>query len=106
MQVTIPHQLAKEAAIAQVKKMLDEARPKAAEQQLVITEERWEDNVLHFDLSAQGQRISGTFTVEDHTFDLNAKLPLMMRMFEGRIKKMIEEQTAQALNGGRVGNEN
>ena len=32
----------------------------------------------------------------DHEFDVYAKLPLMLRMFEGRIEKMIKEQIAQA----------
>lgn len=98
MQVTIPHKLTKEQAIAQVKNSLDEARPKM-EGQATLNEERWEDNVLHFDVTAQGQRIAGTLAVEDQNFELNAKLPLMLRMFEGRIKKAIEEQTRQALGG-------
>lgn len=97
MQLTIPHSSSQQDAIAQIKKMLDEARPKAAENQVVLNEERWEDNVLHFDVTAQGQRIAGTLTVLDKQFDLNAKLPLMLRMFEGRIKKAVEEQTRQAL---------
>ena len=100
MQVQIPHKLSKDAAVAQVKAALNDARPKM-EGQATINEERWEDNVLHFDVTAQGQRISGTLTVNDGTFDLDAKLPLMLRMFEGRIKKAIEEQTAQALKQGK-----
>ena len=45
----------------------------------------------------QGQHISGTLEVRDAVFDINAKLPLMMRMFEGRIEKALKEQTAQML---------
>lgn len=100
MQVQIPHTFTKEQAIAQVKHALDDARPKMAGQ-AAINEERWDGNVLTFDVTAQGQRISGTLTVNDNNFDLYAKLPLMMRMFEGRIKKAIEEQTQAALNQGK-----
>lgn len=76
--------------------MIDDARPKA-EGQATIHEERWDDNVLTFDVTAQGQRISGTVTVNDTNFDLYAKLPLMLRMFEGRIEAAIKEQAAQML---------
>ena len=92
MQVKIPHKLTKSAAIAQVKKALEDARPKMDEAKVTITTERWDDNVLTFDVTGQGQRISGTFTVNDHDFELYAKLPLMLKMFEGKIEKAIAEQ--------------
>lgn len=96
MQINIPHNLTKEQAIARVQAGLNEARTKIGDQ-ATIAEERWEDNVLHFDVTTQGQRITGTLTVEDKGFNLYAKLPLMLRMFEGRIQKAIEAQTRQAL---------
>jgi len=96
MQVQIPHKFTKQEALLQVKRALDEGRAKAAGQ-ATIHEERWDDNVLHFDVSAQGQRIAGTVTVNDHNFDIYAKLPLMLRMFEGRIEAAIKEQAAQML---------
>lgn len=96
MQVKIPHKFSRAQAVERVKKALDDARPKMAGQ-AELHEERWEDNVLHFDVTAQGQRISGTLTVEDDAFDLYAKLPLMLRMFEGRIEQMIKEQTGKML---------
>ena len=63
-----------------------------------LEEERWEGDTLNFTMNAQGQRISGTLLVTDSAFVFDAKLPLMLRMFEGRIEKMIEEQTKQMLN--------
>lgn len=96
MQLTIPHEYSQTQAIEQVKKALEEARPKMAGQ-ATINEERWDANTLYFDVTTQGQRISGSLAVLDKAFDVNIKLPLMLRMFEGRIKKAIEEQTRQAL---------
>lgn len=96
MQVQIPHKFLQAEAIAQIKKALDDARPKMGAE-ATVHEERWEDNVLHFDVTAQGQRISGTVTVNDTNFDIYAKLPFMLRMFEGKIEKAIKEQSKQVL---------
>lgn len=96
MQVQIPHKFTKAQAAAQVKAAIEDARPKMGEQ-ATIHEERWDGEVLYFDVTAQGQRISGTLTVGDNNFDIYAKLPLMLRMFEGRIEKAIKEQTQQML---------
>lgn len=96
MQITIPHKFTKTEALTRVKQALDQARSQVGEQ-ATITEERWEGDTLHFAFSGQGQAISGTFTVGDTAFDLDAKLPLMMRMFEGKIKAAIEQHAQQML---------
>jgi hypothetical protein len=82
--------------VKRVKKGLDDARPQFAQHASDI-EERWEEDTLHFAFSIQGKRIEGTLEVQDSEFVLDAKLPLMWRMFEGRIEKMIQEQTKQML---------
>lgn len=76
--------------------MLVEAKPRLAGN-ADIEEERWEGDTLHFAFTTQGQRIEGQLEVTDKEFVLNAKLPLMLRMFEGRIEKMIQEQGKQML---------
>lgn len=97
MQITLPHTFTKAEARRRVEQALNEARPKMAEH-ATVEEERWSDDTLHFAFTAQGQHISGTFTVGDNAYELDAKLPLMMRMFEGKIKTAIEEQ-AKAMLG-------
>lgn len=73
MQVQIPHKFTQAQAIAQVKRALDEGRAKAAGQ-ATIHEERWDDNILHFDVTAQGQRISGTVTsINGNTFVVDGR---------------------------------
>jgi hypothetical protein len=96
MKVSIPHSYSQNDAVIRVKKLLEEARAKMAEQVSNI-EEKWQDNTLHFAFDAQGQHISGTLEVKDKVFELYAKLPLALRLFEGRIQKMIEEQSRQIL---------
>ncbi len=96
MQVTIPHQFTKEQALKRVQEALDRARTQIAEQ-ATITEERWEGDTLHFGFSGQGQSISGTFTVKDAEFELYAKLPLMMKLFEKKIEAAIKEQASKML---------
>jgi len=82
--------------MARVKVALFKARPQLAGK-ATIDEERWEANVLHYAITAEGQHFSGTLTVEDNQFDLYAKLPLMMKLFEGKIEKAIIEQVSHML---------
>ena len=96
MQVTIPHTFTKQQALLRVKEALDRARPQLSEQ-ATITEERWEGDTLHFAFSGQGQSISGTFAVKDTEFELYAKLPLMMKLFEKKIEAAIKEQAQKML---------
>lgn len=91
MHIKIPHKLRKYEAVARVQKALNAARSHMGKD-VQMNEEKWTDNVLHFDLTAQGKRVTGTLTVEDSNFTLDAKLPLMWRLFEGRIEKEIAEQ--------------
>ena len=79
-----------------VKHMLTEAKQKL-DDKATIDEERWEGDTLHFAFTAQGQHITGVLEVNENEFDINAKLPLMLRLFEGRIESMIQEQAAQML---------
>ena|SRR5581483_6994578 len=91
MQLKILHQFTKDQAIQKVKVALLKGRQQIGEQ-ATVDEERWEGDTLHFGFTAQKQSISGTLTVLDKEFDLYVKLPLMLRMFEGRIKSAIEQQ--------------
>ena len=97
MHVQIPHKFSAPEAVSRIKNALTEAK-KQMDGKGSIDEERWEGNTLHFAVSGQGQKISGTLEVKEKEFDLNAKLPFMLRLFEGKIEKAIKEQ-AQSLLG-------
>ncbi len=97
MHIDIPHKFKTTSeAVARVKSALSEARPQL-EGKATIEKEEWTDNTLAFAATIQGQSISGTLVVRESVFDINAKLPLMMRMFEGRIEKALKEQTSKLL---------
>jgi len=95
MHLQIPHKTTQSEALARVKHGLDEVRPKLSEQKAEIHEERWDGDTLHFDATAQGQRINGTLQVTATDFVLDAKLPLMLRLFEGRIEKEIMAKVSE-----------
>ena len=97
MHIDIPHQFKnKEEAIARVKHALAEAGPQLGDK-ATIKQEEWQGDTLIFAADIQGQNISGTLVVREKVFDINAKLPLMMRMFEGRIEKAIKAQTGMTV---------
>jgi hypothetical protein len=95
MQFKIPHKESKAGAIVRIKKALMEHRAQILANASDV-EDRWEGDMLRFAATVQGTKLSGSLTVRDHEYDIELKLPLMYRMFEGRIKKAIEEQ-AQGL---------
>ncbi len=84
----IPHKTTQAAALTRVKQGLEEVRSKLGDQ-AQIHEERWDGTTLHFDATAQKQRISGTLLVDEKNFVIDAKLPLMLRLFEGKIEQEI-----------------
>lgn len=90
MNINIPHGSTAQEAKKRVQRALDEARPRAHEH-ATINEERWEGNTLHFAVTVQGKQITGTLGIGERDFVLNAQLPLVWRLFEGRIEKMIAE---------------
>jgi hypothetical protein len=91
MHLQIPHKTNKIAALTKVKKALQEGRSQLGNM-ATIDEERWEGDMLHFAATLQGKQITGTLQVTDKDYVIDAKLPLLWRMFEGRIEKMIAEQ--------------
>ena len=96
MHVKFPHKFSRQEAVLRVKNALNAARPQLGDK-AQIDEERWENNILYFAFTANGQHITGHVEVTDKEFDITAKLPLMLRLFEGRLEKMIREQGAQML---------
>jgi hypothetical protein len=96
MKISIPHKTTQIEAITRVKKVLNQSRAQMAAHVTDVTES-WEGNILAFSFSVQKQHISGTLEVTDHSFELYAKLPLMMRLFEGKIEKMIQDESKKIL---------
>ena len=96
MHIEIQHSLPQDAAISRVKQALRDAQPHLKGQVTDVVES-WEGNVLTFSFVAQKTPIKGTLEVLDKRFVLDATLPLMWRMFEGRIEKMLQEKINESL---------
>lgn len=95
MHIAVKHNTTQAQAIGKVGKAIMDARrqPQFAEQ-VSDFESAWKGHVLEFSLKVQGNKISGTLDVTDSEFIFDAKLPLLWRMFEGRIEKAVKEQIA------------
>lgn len=91
MHIQVPHKSSKTQALIKVKEAIDGSRSQLGGY-ATIDQERWDGDTLHFSATLQGKTISGTLQVTDVDFIVDAKLPLLWRMFEGRIEKMIAEQ--------------
>jgi hypothetical protein len=96
MHLKIPHKFNKEEALKRVKDALDKGRKDLAAH-AEVEEERWEGETLHFAGTIQGQHISGSLEVGESDFTLDATLPLLWRMFEGRIERAIEGEVKKML---------
>lgn len=94
MHFKVPHKTNRIAAITKLKQALNQIRP-TAKDQATIDEERWDGSTLHFKVTVQGKQITGQVEVTEQDFVIDAKLPLLWRMFEGRIEKTINEQVQQ-----------
>lgn len=91
MQIQIPHNTTKREAIARIQKLLADSQKQIAENATDVKTD-WQGDVLHFEFTAQGKHISGTLAVTDTEFDIYAKLPLTLRLFEGMIERQIKAE--------------
>jgi hypothetical protein len=93
MHIVIPHKLSRGAAVSKIKSALEEHRADIA-QHATLKKEEWAGDTLNFDINLQGKDIAGTLEVTDTEYVLDAKLPLLWRMFEGKIEREIEKQVS------------
>jgi Sec-independent protein translocase protein TatA len=101
MNLKLPHQLKTEgAAILRAKQAINEMRSQLPAN-AKIDQETWSGNTLTFAATADKITITGSLVVTDKEYDVTAKLPFMLRMFEGRIEKAIRAQTAEMLKQGK-----
>ena len=97
MHFEFPHQLSKERAVAKIRTAITKAKTQLPKEVEKLTDE-WQDSTLHFSVTLQGKNITGTVQVTDTDYVVDAKLPLMWRMFEGKFEQMIQEAVRQQLS--------
>lgn len=91
MQFSLPFRGDAQQGITKLKQLLDQHRDQVAQKASDVKEE-WDDNVLSYAFTVEGKHIEGTVTVRDGSYDVYAKLPLALRLFEGTIERMIEAE--------------
>lgn len=91
MKFSLPFKGDASDGVARLKQLLDEHRGQIAEKASGVREE-WSGNELSFAFDIENKHIEGTITVRDGAYDVYAKLPLALRLFEGTIERMIEAE--------------
>jgi hypothetical protein len=91
MHFNFPHKTSAAHATARIKTALIKHRAEL-EKHITVKKEEWKGNTLHFAIDLQGKTITGTIEITDTEYRINATLPLLWRMFEGKIEKEIQKQ--------------
>lgn len=91
MHFNFPHKTSAAAAKDKIIAVMTEHRAEIEKHSKII-KDTWEGNTLHFAVELQGKTITGTLEITDTEYILDAHLPLLWRMFEGRIEKEVEKQ--------------
>jgi hypothetical protein len=96
MNISIPHQLSQEEALARVKGLLSKLKEEQAGRVSDVKEE-WNDNTGDFQFSAQGFNLAGQIAVQPSSVDIQADLPFALTFFKSTIERMISEKVTELM---------
>ena len=96
-QVSVPHQLGREAARKRVDHFLEGVQRDYAGL-ISNVQGAWADDQLQFGLTAMGLAISGMLKVEESAVQVSGPLPLAAALFRGRIEQSIREELEKLLS--------
>ena len=91
MRIAVPHHTSKDAARKKVDQRLGQLLSQFGGHAEGI-DHYWAGDTMQFKGKARGMTIEGTVEVTDTEIVLDAKLPLMAKMFEGRIRQAVERE--------------
>jgi putative polyhydroxyalkanoate system protein len=91
MRIAVPHDTTREIARQKVDARLTQLLGQFGGHAEDMTHE-WHGDTLTFKGKARGFAIEGTVEITDAAMIVDAKLPLMARMFEGRIRQTVEQE--------------
>jgi len=91
MRIAVPHHTSKENARRRVGERLDQLLAQFGGRADEIQHE-WVGDTLRFKGKARGLSVEGSVEVTDSEVIVDGKLPLMARMFEGRIRQAVERE--------------
>lgn len=95
LNLNIPHNLAKEEAVARIKNLLGSLKEEHKDN-FSNLKEKWEGDTASFSFTAKGFDLAGNIIVNDNNVEINSKLPFAVSLFKGMISEMITRQ-AKAL---------
>ena len=96
-QVSVPHQLGREAARGRVEQFLEAVQRDYAAH-ISNVQGTWAGDQLQFGFSASGLAISGTMQVEESAVQVSGPLPLAAALFRGRIEQTIRDELQKLLS--------
>jgi hypothetical protein len=96
-QVSVPHQLGRDAARGRVEQFLEAVQRDYAAH-ISNVNGAWTDDRLQFSFKAAGLAISGTMLVEETAVQVSGPLPLAAAFFRGRIEQTIRDELQKLLS--------
>ena len=96
LNVSVPHNLGQEAALARVQQFLDDIRTRYASH-ISDVRGQWAENLLEFAFTASGFPIKGTLSVDDDAVHVQGPLPLAAMFFKGKIEQTIRDELKKLL---------
>ena len=57
----------------------------------------WDNNVLTFELTVMGMKVSGTLTVNDDVIEIQGTMPFALSLMRGRMEKTMEQELRKLL---------
>lgn len=91
MRVAVPHNTTRDTARRTVEQKLDSLLHQFGGQAEDLHHE-WIGDTLEFKGKARGMSLQGSVEVTDATVIVDAKLPLLARAFEGKIREAVERE--------------
>jgi len=96
LQLTFPHQLGQEEAVARLKNLLTRVQEKY-QAQVSDLHQAWNGNTLAFSFSTYGFKVAGDVIVDPSEVRLDGQIPMAAMIFKGKIESAIRDQLAKEL---------
>ena len=96
LDISVPHRLGREAALARVQRFLEDMR-QSYSHEIGDVRGQWNDNFLEFSFAARGLTVQGRLVVEELFVRVAGPLPLAALFFRGRIEQTIRQELQKLL---------
>ena len=93
----VEHQLGAETAQTRLQDFITQMTTQYADT-IEAMEGTWNDNVLAFELTAMGMKVSGTLTVNDDVIEIQGTMPFALSLMRGRMEKTMEQELRKLLS--------